>query len=149
MNRGGPNTASNALSVSSLHADLRSAADLTGLSELGNRYSIEYKGRDVTADRALECAYGKLQRPYRIADISNGEVTEVCVILPLPLQLLTVKSEFSRFTMVNKADGVKNPRRSELKSKHEAIVSLRDRVMTEVSFSQSFSDLSGRGQQAG
>lgn len=34
--------------------------------------------------------------------------------------------------MTNKADGVKNPRRSELKAKHEAIAMLRDRVMTEV-----------------
>ncbi len=41
------------------------------------------------------------------------------------------QTEFSRFTMTNKADNVKNPRRSELKAKHEEIVALRDRPMTE------------------
>ncbi|GMK59323.1 hypothetical protein CspeluHIS016_0703380 [Cutaneotrichosporon spelunceum] len=80
------------------------------------RYTIEYKGRDVSASHALRCAYGKAERLYRIADISNTEVSE---------------DEFSRFTMTNKADSVKNPRRSELKAKHEEIVALHDRPMTE------------------
>ncbi|BEI91738.1 uncharacterized protein CcaverHIS019_0405580 [Cutaneotrichosporon cavernicola] len=80
------------------------------------RYTVEYKGRDVSASHALICAYGKANRLYRIADISNTEVSE---------------DEFSRFTMTNKADNVKNPRRSELKAKHEEIVALHDRPMTE------------------
>ncbi|BEI83954.1 hypothetical protein CcaverHIS002_0405580 [Cutaneotrichosporon cavernicola] len=44
---------------------------------------------------------------------------------------IIVQDEFSRFTMTNKADNVRNPRRSELKAKHEEIVALHDRPMTE------------------
>ena len=40
-------------------------------------YKIEYKGRDVREDRALLCQYGKVQRLFRIADVSNGDFEEV------------------------------------------------------------------------
>lgn len=41
------------------------------------RYSIEYKGKQVSDSRALVCSYGKVQRLYRIADVSNSEFDEV------------------------------------------------------------------------
>lgn len=41
------------------------------------RYSIEYKGKQVSDTRALVCSYGKVQRLYRIADVSNSEFDEV------------------------------------------------------------------------
>ncbi|CAD6579230.1 MAG: hypothetical protein TREMPRED_002430 [Tremellales sp. Tagirdzhanova-0007] len=76
---------------------------------------IEYKGRTVMDNRALMCQYGKAKRLFRIADVSNGDFED---------------SEFSRFDMTNHADGVKPPKRSDLKTKHEAIKRLRDRPMT-------------------
>jgi hypothetical protein len=41
------------------------------------RYSIEYKGRNLSNSTELLCAYGKAQRVYRIADLSNGDFEEV------------------------------------------------------------------------
>ncbi|WWC91323.1 uncharacterized protein L201_006266 [Kwoniella dendrophila CBS 6074] len=79
-------------------------------------YNIEYKGRNVRDARGLLCSYGKGARLFRIADVSNGDFEE---------------KEFQRFTMTNKADGVKLPKRSELKNKHEEIKILRDRPMTD------------------
>ncbi|WWC64143.1 uncharacterized protein I303_106751 [Kwoniella dejecticola CBS 10117] len=79
-------------------------------------YNIEYKGRNVRDARGLLCSYGKSTRLFRIADVSNGDFEE---------------KEFQRFTMTNKADGVKIPKRSELKEKHEEIKALRDRPMTD------------------
>ncbi|WVW79215.1 hypothetical protein I302_101181 [Kwoniella bestiolae CBS 10118] len=79
-------------------------------------YNIEYKGRNVRDARGLLCSYGKMTRLFRIADVSNGDFEE---------------KEFSRFSMTNKVDGVKLPKRSELKDKHEEIKALRDRPMTD------------------
>jgi RNA polymerase-associated protein RTF1 len=41
------------------------------------RYNIEYKGRNIMDTRALLCSYGKAQRLFRIADVSNGDFEEV------------------------------------------------------------------------
>lgn len=41
------------------------------------KYSIEFKGRQVTSNRALMCAYGAYERLFRIADVSNGDADEV------------------------------------------------------------------------
>lgn len=58
----------------------RPPADLPGVESehQHGRYHVEYKGRDVSASHALICAYGKANRLYRIADISNTDVSEVC-----------------------------------------------------------------------
>ncbi|WWC73205.1 uncharacterized protein I206_107171 [Kwoniella pini CBS 10737] len=85
-------------------------------SEKFGAYNIEYKGRNIRDARGLLCSYGKLTRLFRIADVSNGDFEE---------------KEFSRFSMTSKADGVKLPKRSELKQKHEDIKTLRDRPMTD------------------
>ncbi|GFZ47472.1 hypothetical protein JCM24511_05216 [Saitozyma sp. JCM 24511] len=79
------------------------------------RYSIEYKGRTIMDDRALLCQYGKVKRLFRIADVSNGDFEE---------------GEFKRFGMVNEADGVRPPKRSDLKRKHDEIKELRERPMS-------------------
>jgi len=47
-------------------------------------YAIEYKGRDVRDSRALLCAYGRAQREWRIADVSNSNFEEVSVAIPAP-----------------------------------------------------------------
>ncbi|KAK8843402.1 hypothetical protein IAR55_007059 [Kwoniella newhampshirensis] len=86
-------------------------------SEKFGSYSIEYKGRSVRDGRGLLCQYGKAARLFRIADVSNGDFEE---------------KEFTRFTMTNQADGVRQPKRSELKKKHEEIKALRDRPITDV-----------------
>ncbi|OCF72597.1 RNA polymerase-associated protein RTF1 [Kwoniella mangroviensis CBS 8886] len=85
-------------------------------SEKFGAYNIEYKGRNVRDARGLLCSYGKMTRLFRIADVSNGDFEE---------------KEFSRFSMTNKVDGVKLPKRSELKEKHVEIKALRDRPMTD------------------
>ncbi|WVR09151.1 hypothetical protein IAU60_006213 [Kwoniella sp. DSM 27419] len=79
-------------------------------------YNIEYKGRTIRDARGLLCAYGKAARLFRIADVSNGDFEE---------------KEFARFGMVNQADAVRAPKRSELKAKHDQIKALRDRPMTD------------------
>lgn len=96
------------------------------------KYSIEYQGRQMSDSRALMCQYGKMVRLYRIADVSNGDIDEVShgTIVAKSLRPF-LQSEFNRFSLVNKTDNVRAPRRSELKRKHEEIVALRDRAMTE------------------
>jgi RNA polymerase-associated protein RTF1 len=42
------------------------------------KYPIEFKGREVTEDRVLRVKYGKVERLFRIADVSNGDFEEVC-----------------------------------------------------------------------
>ncbi|ODN91429.1 RNA polymerase-associated protein RTF1 [Cryptococcus wingfieldii CBS 7118] len=78
-------------------------------------YSIEYQGRQIKDNRALLCKYGSASRLFRMADVSNGAIED---------------TEFQRFSLTNEADGVKPPKRSTLKKKHEDIKSLRDRPMT-------------------
>ncbi|WVQ75385.1 hypothetical protein IAR50_005005 [Cryptococcus sp. DSM 104548] len=78
-------------------------------------YSIEYQGRQVKDNRALLCKYGSASRLFRMADVSNGSIED---------------TEFQRFSLTNQADGIKPPKRSTLKKKHEDIKSLRDRAMT-------------------
>ncbi|WRT68947.1 uncharacterized protein IL334_005929 [Kwoniella shivajii] len=85
-------------------------------SEKFGAYNIEYKGRTIRDARGLLCSYGKAARLFRIADVSNGDFEE---------------KEFSRFSMTNKVDNVKLPKRSELKKKHDDIKNLRDRSMTD------------------
>ncbi|ORX39021.1 hypothetical protein BD324DRAFT_618258 [Kockovaella imperatae] len=79
------------------------------------QYTIEYQGRNISDSRALLCQYGKVKRLFRIADVSNGDIIE---------------GEFRRMRDTWDVDGVKLPKRSELKKKHEAIKELRDRPMT-------------------
>ncbi|WVO18290.1 hypothetical protein L204_106003 [Cryptococcus depauperatus] len=78
-------------------------------------YSIEYKGRQIRESRALLCKYGSASRLFRITDVSNGVIEE---------------GEFRRFCMTNEADGIKPPKRSALKKKHEEIEALHERPMT-------------------
>ncbi|WVQ81177.1 hypothetical protein IAT38_003299 [Cryptococcus sp. DSM 104549] len=78
-------------------------------------YSIEYKGRNVRDNRALLCKYGSLSRLWRMADVSNSDFQD---------------AEFDRFERTNNADGVKPPKRSVLKKKHDEIKALRERPMT-------------------
>lgn len=61
-------------------ADLHDA----GIDKSGSHgsYKIEYKeNRQVVDDRALLCKYGKLERLFRIADVSNGDFEEVRLLL--------------------------------------------------------------------
>nr|XP_031862312.1 uncharacterized protein CI109_002277 [Kwoniella shandongensis]KAA5529384.1 hypothetical protein CI109_002277 [Kwoniella shandongensis] len=98
-------------------------------SERFGSYSIEYKGRNVRDGRGLLCQYGKATRLFRIADVSNGDFEE---------------KEFTRFTMTNQADGVKAPKRSELKKKHEEIKALRDRPMSDVEINRQITSRQAR-----
>lgn len=41
------------------------------------KYQIEFKGREVSEDRVLRVKYGKVERLFRIADVSNGDFEEV------------------------------------------------------------------------
>jgi hypothetical protein len=41
------------------------------------KYTIEYNDRKMTDNRALVCTYGHYERLFRIADVSNGDFTEV------------------------------------------------------------------------
>lgn len=109
-------------------------ADPPGFDKQGNhgKYDIEYKGRQYSDTRGLVLQYGSLVRVYRIADLSNGEIDEVSCSALLQTDF---KAEFDRFLRTSQADNVPIPKRSALRRKHEAIVALRDRVMTEVSFS--------------
>ncbi|EIW67131.1 hypothetical protein TREMEDRAFT_69995 [Tremella mesenterica DSM 1558] len=78
-------------------------------------YKIEYKGREIKEDRGLLCQYGRVQRVFRIADVSNGDIDD---------------GEFSRFMSTNHADRVAPPKRSELLKKHEDIKAMHRRPMT-------------------
>ncbi|OWZ77420.1 RNA polymerase-associated protein RTF1 [Cryptococcus neoformans Bt85] len=89
-------------------------ADVDESGQFGS-YSIEYQGRQIRESRALLVKYGSASRLFRMADVSNGVIEE---------------SEFQRFSMTNQADGVKAPKRSFLKKKHDAIKALRERPMT-------------------
>lgn len=74
----------------------------------------------------MKCKYGKAERLFRIADVSNGDFEE---------------GEFARMAMTYNADGVRMPQRSELKKKHEQIKDLRDRPMSNVGFLSSLQQL--------
>lgn len=95
---------------------------ITGIdhSHGNGKYNIEYKGRQIQEDRALKCRYGRSERLYRMADVSNGDFEE---------------TEFMRMKMTNNEDGIRQPQRSELKKKHDEIKEIRDRAMTNVSWS--------------
>jgi RNA polymerase-associated protein RTF1 len=41
------------------------------------KYQIEFKGREVAEDRVLRVKYGKVERLFRIADVSNGDFEDV------------------------------------------------------------------------
>ena len=84
--------------------------------------------------RALVCSYGNAQRLFRIADVSNGDFSPVCpspLFSPWLLVVYSRQDEFKRWQMVNEADRVRSPQRSELEKKHLAIKELRDRGMTD------------------
>lgn len=77
------------------------------------------------------CSYGKVQRLYRIADVSNSDFQTVS----RSWLECSPQGEYTRFEMTNRADGIKMPKRSELNKKHAAIKELRDRPMSNVGIS--------------
>ncbi|KAL7421173.1 RNA polymerase-associated protein rtf1 [Cryptotrichosporon argae] len=94
---------------------------IEGVETGRGRYKIEYKGREVSDDRGLMCAYGRSKRLWRIADVSNGDFEE---------------GEFSRYSLTNAVDKIPPPCRSDLKRKQEEIVAARDRPMTDAEVSR-------------
>lgn len=74
-----------------LRYEARRVNTVAGIDASGKHgsYKIDYKDRQVTDDRALVCKYGKVERLFRIADVSNGDFEDVSTVSRCYQALLT------------------------------------------------------------
>ena len=50
---------------------------LIGLTGEERKYEMDARGKSIPENRRLNLKYGKVTRPYKMAEVSNSKVTEV------------------------------------------------------------------------
>jgi len=56
---------------------------LIGLTGEERKYEMDARGKSIPENRRLNLKYGKVTRPYKMAEVSNSKVTEVCPLANL------------------------------------------------------------------